>query len=123
MNNPLSTIKIIQHNVLKWTFARRNELSNLYMTTDPDIILLNSTGQRDDNRIKIFNYNVYQRNRLREDNAGVAVAVRKNIKHSIIDDLEEDALAVRVETIKEPVIIGTAYYPPRREEFSIANLL
>ena len=123
MNNPLSTIKIIQHNVLKWTFARRNELSNLYMTTDPDIILLNSTGLRDNNRIKIFNYNVYQRNRLGEDNAGVAVAVRKNIKHSIIDDLEEDALAVRVETIKGPVLIGTAYHPPRREEFPIANLL
>ena len=77
MNNQLSTIKIIQHNVLKWTFARRNELTNLYMTTDPDIILVNSTGLRDDNRIKIFNYNVYQQNRLGEDNAGVAVAVRK----------------------------------------------
>ena len=123
MNNQLSTIKIIQHNVLKWTFARRNDLSNLYMTTDPDIILLNSTGLRDDIRIKIFNYKVYQQNRLGEDHAGVAVAVRKNIKHTIIDDLEEDALAIRVETTKGPVIIGTAYHPPRREVFPIADLL
>ena len=35
----LNNIKIIQHNVLKWTFQRRNELCNLYFTYDPDIIL------------------------------------------------------------------------------------
>ena len=77
MNRGITTIKIIQHNVLKWTFARRNELTNLYLKTDPEIILLNATGIRDDDRIKIFNYNVYQRNRYGEDHAGVAVAIKK----------------------------------------------
>ena len=62
IRNNLSTIKIIQQNVLKWTFNRRNELTNYYMKMDPDVILLNATGLRDSERIKIFNYNVYQRN-------------------------------------------------------------
>ena len=123
MNRGITTIKIIQHNVLKWTFARRNELTNLYLKTDPEIILLNATGIRDNDRIKIFNYNVYQRNRYGEDHAGVAVAIKKNIQHTIIDDLEEDVLAIKVETFKGPAIIATAYHPPRRETFPTEDLL
>ena len=57
----LSTIKTIQHNVLKWTFNRRNELSNMYMKEDPEVLLLNSTGVKGDEVMKIFNYNIYQR--------------------------------------------------------------
>ena len=115
MNRGIATIKIIQHNVLTWAFARRNELTNLYLKMDPEIILLNATGIRDNDRIKIFNYNVYQRNRYGEDHAGVAVAIKKNIHHAIIDDLEEDILAVKIETLKGPAIIATAYHPQERK--------
>ena len=73
-------MKIIQHNVQAWTFNRRNELSNYYMKEDPDIILLNSTCQTDQNRIKIFGYNVHQRNKWNENHAGVAIAIKKKYK-------------------------------------------
>ena len=52
-------LKIIQHNVLKWTNPRRHELSNYYRKEDADIILLNSTGIPDTDRIKMFGYNIY----------------------------------------------------------------
>ena len=76
----LNTIKIVQHNVLSWTFNRRNELSNYYLTLDPHIILLNSTGSLLEDKIKIFNYHVFQRNDANERNAGIAIAVRRDIQ-------------------------------------------
>ena len=105
MARNLNNIKIIQHNVLKWTFQRRNELCNLYFAYDPDIILLNATGIKDEVPIKIFNYNVHQKNKEGEDHAGVAVAIKKGIAYNIIDDFQEDVLAIKVETSKGPVIV------------------
>ena len=125
MNNrrSITTIKIIQHNVLKWTLNRRNELTNLYMKEDPDILLLNATGVKQDQTIKIFNYNVYQRNVENENHAGIAIAVKRNLQHQVIDDFEDDVLAVKIETRKGPVVVATAYRPPRREFMSIEDLL
>ena len=119
----LSTIRILQHNVLKWTYTRKNELSNLYLRIDPEVILLNATGMKEKDRIKLFNYNVYQRNREDENNAGVAIAIRKNIQHQILDDFLDDVLAVRMETLKGPLIIATAYRPPRRDAFPMEDVL
>ena len=118
----LSTTKIVQHNVLKWTYNRRNELSNIYRQIDPDIILLNSTGINGNDRIKLYPYNVYQRNRESEQNAGIAIAVKRNIDHVIWDDFKDDILAIRVQTTKGPVIVGTGYRPPRRENFPMEDL-
>ena len=113
----MEQILVIQHNVLKWTFSRRNELYNYYQKEDPDIILLNSTGVTNEQKIKIYNYTVYQRNYLAEEHAGVAIAIKDTIKHKIIESFNEDALAVEVDTNKGPVIIGTNYAPPRRGYF------
>ena len=57
----LNNIKIIQHNVLKWTHSRKIELGNYYQKEFPDVLLLNSTGVSDAERIKIFQYNVHQK--------------------------------------------------------------
>ena len=109
----LSTTKIVQHNILKWTYNRRNEQSNLYRQIHPGIILLNSTGINDNDHIKLYPYNVYQRNKESEQNADIAIAVKRNIDHVIWDDFEDDILAIWVQTMKGPVIVGTGYRPPR----------
>lgn len=119
----LNTLKIVQHNVLAWTFNRRNELFNIYRTLDPDIILINAHGRKNEERIKLFNYNVYQRNSLNENNAGVAIAIRINLKHQIIDDLEDDFLALKVTTTQGPLIIATGYLPPRNPTLPHNNFL
>ena len=122
IRNNLSTMKIIQQNVLKWTFSRRNELTNYYMKMDPDIILLNSTGLRGSERIKIFNYNVYQRNVEEEEHAGIAIAVKRGIKHQLLDNFRDDMLAIELETRKGPIIISTLYQPPRRDYYPTEDL-
>ena len=121
MNN-INKVKIIQHNVLKWTHARRCELSNHYAKENADIILLNSTGIPDSDRIKIFNYSVYQRNIHGEESAGVAVCVKKTIKHKILDDFYGDMLGINLETSRGPVTIITTYLPPRRNDIPLAEL-
>ena len=119
----MESLKIIQHNVLAWTKMRANELYNTYVTYDPDVILINSTGRKQVEQIKIYQYNVYQRNYKNEDNAGIAIAVKKNIKHKILDDFQEDLLALEIETVRGKIIISTKYSPPRYVDDTIQNLM
>ena len=91
-------LKIIQHNTLKWARKRRNELSNYYQKEDPDVISLNSTGIPDEDRIRIFMYDVYQKNTDGEENEGVAIAIKRNINHQLIDDFASNFLAVKIDT-------------------------
>lgn len=115
-------LRVIQHNVLSWTYNRRNELCNTYRIEDPDIILINSHGRKNTDRIKIFNYDIYQNNHTDEANDGAAIAVKKTIKHKIIDDLEESFLAIIVQTTMGEICIGTGYQPPRRPTIPIHNI-
>ena len=52
--NHINKIKVIQHNVLKWTYVRGNKLSNYFQKENADVILMNSTGIPDQTRIKKF---------------------------------------------------------------------
>ena len=108
-------VRIIQHNIIKWTAVRGNELANTYKEFNPDIILINATGKKDNEKIKLFNYNVYQRNITGEDHAGIAVAIKKNIVHKLIDDTNEDILVAEMETNKGPVIICYSLYSTETE--------
>lgn len=119
----MATLSVLQHNVLSWTFSRRYELYNTYREIDPDVILINAHSLKDGQRIKIFNYDVYQTNHLNEHNAGAAIAVRKNLKHQIWDDLEEDYLAIKVLTPTGHLIIATGYQPPRLPHLPAHTLL
>ena len=119
----VQTLKIIQHNVRAWTHNRRNELYNIYRTEDPDLILINSHGRKTEEKIKIFNYTTYQVNYREEANDGAAIAIKKHIPHEIIDNLEENYLAMTIQTTLGPVCIATGYQPPRRPRIPIQNII
>ena len=116
-----NNISIIQHNVHTWTDERAIELSNYYNLHNPDVILLNSTS-RPNKTVKIFNYNVYERNYLNEYQARIAIAVKKNIQHKILDDFQDDILGIRMETDKGPIELYTIYSPPRRNYLPIGEI-
>ena len=115
----MEELKIIQHNVLKWTKSRGNELSNIYGHFNPDIILINSTGKIDNNKIKIHQYNVYHRNISNEDNAGIALAIKSTISHKIMDSYNDDVMGVEIETNRGKIIIATSFIPSRYEGFNL----
>ena len=118
----IQDLKIIQHNVLCWTNDRSIELSNYYCQENPDIILLNSTSVIDNSKIKIYNYNVIQKNILNERSAGVAIAIKKTIKYKTIDDCNDDILGIELLTSKGPIIILTNYSPPMRNFIPIGEI-
>lgn len=117
----VKNVKILQHNVLHWA-TRKDELYNTYQLIDPDIILINSHGHKDTSPIKIFNYKVYHNNPSNSNSDGVAIAIKNNIPHQLIDDLDEAYLAVIITTTLGPVCVATGYQPPRRPAIPITNL-
>ena len=117
----IDNLKIIQHNVLTWTPKRSNELCNLYRLYDPDIILLNSMGMG--KKVKIQQYNVYARNTREEEQAGIAIAIKKGIKHKLLDEANGDLLGLELETSRGKILIFTAYAPPRHGAMELQALL
>ena len=117
-----NNLLIIQHNVHTWTDERAIELSKYYNLHNPDIILLNSVSLRQDKAVKIFNYNVYERNYLNELQAGIAIAIKKNIQHKVLDNFQDDILGIRIETNNGPIEIYTIYSPPRRNYLPIGEI-
>ena len=115
-------ILIVQHNVLAWTTERKHALANVYLKINPDVLLLNSTNVINNEEMKLYNYNIYKKNISNERNAGIAIAVRKNIKHRIDDNFNSDILSVKIETTKGPINICTFYQPPRRPYFPNQDL-
>ena len=116
-----SKLKIIQHNVLNWK-TRKYELYNMYRAADPDIILINSHGNKQTETIKLFNYAVYQNNPTDNINDGVAIAIKRSIPHKIIDTLDEAFMAILVDTTLGPICVATGYQPPRRPGISPTNI-
>ena len=90
--------------------------------TNPDLILLNSTSTINNEKIKIYNYNVIQKNTLNERHAGIAIAIKKTINYRILDDFVDDILGVKLSTSKGPIIILTNYSPPRRNFIPIGEI-
>lgn len=91
-----------------------NSASAMFMPHKPDIILINNHGITNETRIKIFTYNMYQRNRSGEIADGVALAIKRGIQHRIIDDIEQEFLAVENDTSRGPVVLSTGFLPPRQ---------
>ena len=107
------SLTVVQHNVLSWV-SRKFDLSNTYRQLDADIILINSHGLRDDNRLKIPGYRTYQTNVANAVNDGVAIAVKSSIRHKVEDGFLSETLAIETDTNDGPILIATSYLPPRR---------
>lgn len=113
----------MQHNVRAWTYNRKYELINYYSEEDPDIILINSHGIKNEEKIKIHNYYVYSRNIRNEANDGAAIAIRRNLKYKMGDNCIDNYLDVTIQTTLGEICIATGYQPPRRPWLPLQNFL
>ena len=71
-------LRIIQHNVLAW-HPKKTSLIQSYRHKNPDVLLLNSIGSKDNKKIKIPGNRVYQDNPLGEQASGSAIASKGDI--------------------------------------------
>ena len=101
------------------------ELKEKYLELKPDIILLQSHNIRDPNvPIKIPGYIIHKRNRRQERAAdGVAIAIRRQLSYTLIDNFVDEFLAITVNTATGPITIGTCYLPPRRAYLPYPDLM
>ena len=114
-----SNLKIIQLNVLSWNNTARRLWITLYIREkSPDIVLLNSTSlvctehnKNNLTQIKLENYKSYLTKQ--EIHYGSAILVRNNLNHCLIPNLSDASIAVKVQTAIGPIIVYTAYIPPR----------
>ena len=104
-------LTIVQHNVRHWRTIK-NALTDIYNDISPDILLINEHGVLDNDRLKIFNYNVHTTNKTNRLHKGTAIGIRKDLDYRLLDDFDSDMLAVTVQTRQGPVTIATAYIPP-----------
>lgn len=118
----VKTLTIVQHNVCHWT-TRKNSLSNTYYDINPEIILLNSHGLKATEQLKLFNYNTHKCNKTNERNDGIAIAIKRNIKYKLLDNFNDDIMAIKIQTSLGEVIVATTYLPPRRPILPIAEFL
>ena len=121
-NNNIKRLKIIQHNVRHWP-TNKFCYYNTYKEIDPDIILLNEHGMKNEEKIKIFGYDMYQRNKSNEIHDGVAIGIKKHYNYKILDNFTESTLAIQIQTELGEVIISTIYQPPRRNYLPIDDVL
>ena len=98
---------------MNWRTHKQTLILN-YIANDPDIILLNSTGLKSNEELKIPGYRIYKINYSESLSDGSAIAIKYNIKHKLYDDFDTDFLAVELTTSLGPIIIATTYLPPRR---------
>lgn len=119
--NKFNKLKILQHNVQAWTYNRRYELANYYAEEDPDVILINSHGLTNDNKIKLLNYDVYSRNTRNEYHDGAAIAVKRALKYTIGENNIDNYLDVTIQTTLGDICIATGYQPPRRPWLPLYN--
>ena len=108
-------LTVLQHNVLHWGGGRKISLANTYLQVNPDVILLNSTGIPDSETIKIYPYYFYQQNRSGGAHDGVAIGVRRDIRHRITRNYLSETLSVTLETAQGDVTFATSYLPPSRK--------
>ena len=111
MNKTHHSLKIVQHNVRGW-WNKRFELYNTYRQLNPDLILLNETGQ---SSIRLPGYKTYtsvKEGKNKRSGYGTAIAIKEHLVHLHMDDFDTDMIAVKIFTPDGPIIIATDYIPP-----------
>ena len=106
-------IKIKYQNIQAWNEDRRVALVAQLTENDPDVILMAAVGKTTQHKIKILNYNVFVSNKNNENHAGCGIAIKKGIKFELKNNFKTDWIGATIETINGPLLITTAYVPPR----------
>lgn len=111
-------LTVLQVNIRNWysnKYIFETDLANY----PPDVILLNETSAVD-NKIKLQGYYVSQI--CNEQFSGVAILVKNHLQFSLLHAKDNNTLAIKLITTLGPIIIATAYVPPRQNFINTITL-
>lgn len=119
METQLKTLSILQHNVRHWPTHKFHSCKT-YKNLKPELILINRHGVKQDDTLKIYNYNIHKSNKLNDE---VAIAIRIYIKYILVDNnFQEEILGLKLHT----TILTCSYciyFPPRRPLPPFADIM
>ena len=101
---------VLQINIQNWkknNYFLQCELTN----SNPDVILINETGEVPNNNLKLYGYRSITKSLGAF--SGVAILIKYDIKYSEIPTADQNTLSIRILTTIGPIIICTSYIPPR----------
>ena len=103
-------LRVLQLNTRHY-YTNRHILATLIQDTNPDIVLLNSTCTRHDQKIKHYGYTSRQTDGLHD---GVAILVKHTLKHTFLTHTwtTPHFLAVTIHTNTGPINFATTYVRP-----------
>ena len=107
---------VLQINIQNWK-NNKYFLQCELLNSNPDVILINETGDVPDNNLKLFGYRSITKSLGAY--SGVATLIRYNIKYTEISTIDKNTLAVRIPATLGPIIICTSYIPPRLQTLPI----
>ena len=111
-------LRITQVNIQHWDnnkYIFSCDLSNF----NPDIILLNEIGKTKFNSLKLNGYKCICKSI--DNHSGVVIFIRNNIQFNQIITPDPNTLAIKIMTTLGPLIIITAYIPPRTPTLPILH--
>ena len=73
--------------------------------------------------IKIPNYLTFSTNKSNERHAGCAISIRVGLKFEILNNFIADCIAAKIQTSHGPIIVMTAYSPPRHRTLPNQDML
>ena len=93
---------VLQVNIQNWKgnkYLLQCELPN----SNPDVVLINETGEISDNNLKLSGYKSITKSI--EAHSGVAILIKYNIRYVEIPTTDKNTLAIRIPTNIGPIII------------------
>ena len=110
-------LTVMQINIRCWK-TNRYVLSTSLCDTNPDIILINETGESEN--IYLQGYQSIQKSNTKY--SGVAILISKSIQFTEIPLIDDNVLAIKILTSEGPMHILTAYSPPRESTIPIISI-
>ena len=93
--------------------SKRQLLTEYMEECSPDIVLINESKLANEDRIRFAKYKMARKDRDKRG-GGVAILIKENIKHSIIDssNLTEEVLGIEISINQQPMAVVALYNPP-----------
>ncbi|KAK9731783.1 Endonuclease-reverse transcriptase [Popillia japonica] len=117
ISNPFSELTVVAWNA-NGLNERRAELVQFILDIDADVVMLGETWFRPADKFTIANYAVHRSDRLTGRGGGVAIAIKKHLRHSFlpVPDLRSlEAVGVRIRVRGfGPLNLFSVYAPPTR---------
>lgn len=118
-NKPLKLIFWNAHSIT--SLAKKLQLQHIAQTEQIDIIMLVETFLKPHHNFELNDYNVYRQDRVHQAHGGVAIAIKKQIKHKLCESIKTnfiENIAIEIQINGIQTCIAVAYSPRSSNHFS-----